>query len=245
MKVGVIGTGWGLRLIKTLDGLDAAPTLIYGHKNRGQLKQYTFTENIDEVFEVCDAVVVAVPPDLNIEMVRRAGKTNTNIFVEKPMASSLEEARIIVDIVNASGIVFMVGDCFCYLDNIDELRSIRTTHAISRIKRQSPVTKMNPYWNLAVHYIAVFNMLEIDDYAIELVLDKSFGAGVYSQMEFWNTSGEQIVFPVNGDYIAKELEHFLDCCRSGKTPLTNAEHGYEVIRQLSIRYGNIAGCLEA
>lgn len=243
MKVGVIGTGWGLRLIKTLVDMGIEPALVYGHKNREHLTYLNFTEDVDEVFDVCDAVVCAVPPHLNIEMVKKAGTASTGLFVEKPMASSLEEAGVIVEVINQSCITFMVGDCFCYSDNIDELRYMRITHAISRIKRQHPANQINPYWHLAVHHIALFTMLGIDIYAIELLLDKAFTTNGYNQMEFWGDNGQRITFSPTGDYVSNELKHFLYCCESREKPLTDAVHGCKVIKQLTERYGTIGQCL--
>lgn len=243
MKVGVIGTGWGARLIETLVKIDVEPALIYGHKNRERLKGYSFTENIDEVFEVCNTVVAAVPACVNSSLAVTAAKFNTNLFVEKPMAISVEDAEYIKQIIDESGITFMVGDCFCYLDNIDELRYTRITHAISRIKRQPSANLINPYWHLAVHHIALFAMLKIDVYAIELLLDEAFAANGYNQIEFWDVNGQRIVFSPAGDYVSNELKHFLYCCESGETPLTNAQHGLEVIKQLTERYGTIDQCL--
>ena len=81
MKVGVIGTGWGLRLIEELCVLDVVPHLIYGHKNRDKLERHNFTESVGKVFEQCDAVICAVPPHFNLEMVTKAALSNTNIFI--------------------------------------------------------------------------------------------------------------------------------------------------------------------
>ncbi len=243
MKVGVIGTGWGLRLIESLVKMDVEPYLIYGHRNREHLTYLNFTEDVDEVFDECDAVITAVPPKLNFDMACKAGITNTHIFFEKPMAASLEEAIHIAEIVTNYEIIAMVGHGFCYSDNIHELDDIWITHAIGSIKRQPSTRRMNPYWNLAVHQIALFTLLKIETYFIQLILDKSFDTGGHIHTEFWSADGMRIPFPITGDYITNELKHFLDCCESGETPLTNAEHGLEVIKQLTERYGTIDQCL--
>lgn len=243
MKVGVIGTGWGLRLIESLAKLDVKPIIVMGHKNRGKLQHLNFTEEVDEVFRICDSVITAVPPQFNLSMTSRASFYNTNLFVEKPMAISIDDADAIQKVVGKAGIVFMVGHCFCYASRIDKLKSIYLSHAIGSIKRQPPVKGINPFWHLAVHHIALFTLLEIETYFIEMVLDRSFKIGGHNSVRFWKSVGDRIDFPITGDYVTNELKHFLDCCASGETPLTNAEHGYKVIKQLTERYGNIDQCL--
>lgn len=243
MKVGVIGTGWGLRLILSLAKLGIIPELVYGHRNRNVLQHLTFTEEVGDVFRECDAVIAAVPPAVNLEMTTRAAYCNTSLFVEKPMAVSIDEADAIVKTVDKSGTVFAVGHCFCYSDGIDELKDIWLTHAIGSMKRQPPERQINPYWHLAVHQIALFTLLKVDTYFIQLILDKSFDTGGHVHIEFWDSFGMRRPFPITGDYITNELKHFLDCCESGETSLTNAEHGYNVIKQLTERYGTIDQCL--
>lgn len=243
MKVGVIGTGWGLRLILSLAKLGVVPELVYGHKNRNVLQHLNFTEDVDDVFRKCDAVICAVPPTANLIMTTRAAYYDTALFVEKPMAVSVDDADAIVKAVDKSGMVFAVGDCFCYSDSIDQLGICQVTHAEGRIKRQPPIAKINPFWHLAVHHVALFTLLNADSYAIELVLDRSFESKGHNQIELWDTNGARIIFPITGDHIANELKHFIDCRESGETPLTDAEHGYAVIKQLTERYGTIDQCL--
>lgn len=243
MKVGVIGTGWGLRLIESLGKLGVEPILVYGHQNRGKLLHLNFTEDVEEVFRVSDTVICAVPPTANLVMTTRAAYFDTALFVEKPMAVSVDDADAITKIVDKSGMIFAVGDCFCYLDGVSLIEDMLLTHAIGKIKREPSLNKINPYWNLAIHHVALFNMLEIDDYVIELILDKSFVTNGYNQIEFWDGNGQAISFPITGDYVTNELKGFLHCCESNIFSLTDELHGYSVIKQLTERYGTIDQCL--
>jgi predicted dehydrogenase len=56
-----------------------------------------------------DAVALATPNHLHAEQVEKAVKARKHIFVEKPIANTVAEARQMIKLVQATGLVFMVG----------------------------------------------------------------------------------------------------------------------------------------
>ena len=120
VKVAVVGTGGrGTDLIRKLSTIeraeivavcdDYAPHLKRGGDAAGpQAKQYL---RYDEMLrnEDIQAVIVAVPLYLHFEMCRQAIARGCDVFCEKTMCHSMEEARRLADLVRANRTVFQVG----------------------------------------------------------------------------------------------------------------------------------------
>lgn len=64
---------------------------------------------MDELKGKLDGIIVALPNNLHLEVTREAAKRNIAVLLEKPIADTVEEAEEIADIVNKSGIKFMVA----------------------------------------------------------------------------------------------------------------------------------------
>lgn len=56
-----------------------------------------------------DAVALVTPNHLHAEQVEKAVKARKHIFVEKPIANTVAEARVMVNLVKNTDLVFMVG----------------------------------------------------------------------------------------------------------------------------------------
>src|SRR4029079_563777 len=68
-----------------------------------------------------DAVVVAVPTVLHCEVVMHALDQGTSVLVEKPIASTEEEARQMIDAAKRAGVMLTVGHIERYNPAILEL----------------------------------------------------------------------------------------------------------------------------
>lgn len=56
-----------------------------------------------------DGVVLSTPNQLHLQQVKSAAASGKHVFVEKPLAPNVAEAREIVDLCEAAGITLMVG----------------------------------------------------------------------------------------------------------------------------------------
>ncbi|HYC40850.1 MAG TPA: Gfo/Idh/MocA family oxidoreductase [Chitinophagaceae bacterium] len=63
----------------------------------------------DELMEACDAVDVVAPTPNHFELCEKAIRKGRHVFVEKPLANTMEEARQLVQLAEESGIKFQVG----------------------------------------------------------------------------------------------------------------------------------------
>ena len=63
----------------------------------------------DSLLTECDAIDVVAPTNFHFELCEKAIKKGKHIFVEKPLANTMDEARQLVKLVEESGVKFQVG----------------------------------------------------------------------------------------------------------------------------------------
>jgi predicted dehydrogenase len=61
------------------------------------------------LIDACDAIDVVAPTNYHFEWCEKAIKKGKHVFVEKPLANTMEEARQLVKLAEESGIKFQVG----------------------------------------------------------------------------------------------------------------------------------------
>jgi predicted dehydrogenase len=65
--------------------------------------------DIDTLLNACDAIDVVAPTNYHFALCEKAIKKGKHIFVEKPLANTMDEARQLVKLAEESGIKFQVG----------------------------------------------------------------------------------------------------------------------------------------
>ncbi len=70
------------------------------------LKRFT---NAEELIESCDAVDIVAPTIYHFELCDLALRKGKHVFVEKPLANTMDEARILVKLATESNLKFQVG----------------------------------------------------------------------------------------------------------------------------------------
>ena len=116
LKIGVFGTGhlgkfhlnnWkeieDVGLVGFFDPDDAVAKEV---AEKYKLKRFT---NEDELIDACDAVDIVTPTQYHFPICEKAIKKSKHVFVEKPMANTMDEARTLVKLVKESNIKFQVG----------------------------------------------------------------------------------------------------------------------------------------
>ena len=63
----------------------------------------------DALMDACDAIDVVAPTTYHFEWCEKAIKKGKHVFVEKPLANTMNEARQLVNLVNESGVKLQVG----------------------------------------------------------------------------------------------------------------------------------------
>lgn len=70
-----------------------------------------------------DAVIISLPNFLHLESVQLALESGCNVFVEKPLARTVEECQQIADCAKKSGRKLMIGHCMRFLDPIEKIKA--------------------------------------------------------------------------------------------------------------------------
>ena len=116
LRVGVVGVGHlgrhHARILSTLDGakLTAVADVIAERatESAAAAGAHAVTDSRELLGEV-DAVTIAVPTELHLEIALPFLERGTSVLVEKPMARSLDEADRMIAAAGASGAVLAVG----------------------------------------------------------------------------------------------------------------------------------------
>lgn len=116
LKIGVFGVGhlgkfhlnnWkeipGIELVGFFDPNDAQALDV---QEKYSLKRFT---DVESLIDACDAVDIVAPTDHHFQLCQQAIRSGKHVFVEKPLAESLEEARELVKLAQESGIKCQVG----------------------------------------------------------------------------------------------------------------------------------------
>jgi UDP-N-acetylglucosamine 3-dehydrogenase len=117
LRVGVVGAGVmgsnHARVLAGLPGIDLAGVVDPLEAHRARLTQFTDCPTFDTLerllSEGVDAVTVAAPTHLHHEIALACIARKIHVLVEKPIASSVEEGRAIVDAAERTGVTLMVG----------------------------------------------------------------------------------------------------------------------------------------
>jgi predicted dehydrogenase len=116
IKVGVFGVGhlgkfhlnnWkeieGIKLVGFYDPSD----LIAGDVKKDYgLKRF---KNADDLIDASDAVDIVAPTTAHFELIKKAILKSKHVFVEKPLANTMDEAKEIVKLAKEANIKFQVG----------------------------------------------------------------------------------------------------------------------------------------
>ena len=116
LKIGVIGAGhlgkihlnnWaaieGVKLIGFCDTDDENAKIV---AEKYALPRFATTH---ELLDACDAVDIVAPTTFHFELCEAAIKKGKHVFVEKPLANTMDEARALVKLAKEANIKFQVG----------------------------------------------------------------------------------------------------------------------------------------
>jgi predicted dehydrogenase len=117
-RLGIIGLGYigkvhmqhGLKLANAnVESVaDISKKALKNARNAGVKKAFDNYEQLLKDPEI-DAVIIALPTHLHLQCVRRAAEERKHIFLEKPMARNVQEAREIILAAQRNSVKLMIG----------------------------------------------------------------------------------------------------------------------------------------
>ena len=175
MRVGVIGCGyWGSKHVRVLSELpevsdlvviDGRPPILAEMmaNHIGVLPRSSLGAALDDI----DALVVATPPETHAELAVEAIEAGKHVLVEKPMATTSRDARIMVESADRAGVVLAAGHTFVANDAVRALAELVGTGELGRLHYLDAARlslglyrhDVNVLWDLAAHDISITNLL--------------------------------------------------------------------------------------
>jgi predicted dehydrogenase len=173
VRLGVIGCGyWGPNLVRNFVEADGSEVrwicdLVPARTNAvsRRFPSIRATTRADEVINDpdVDAVVIATPVASHARLARQAMEAGKHVFIEKPMADSLAEARALQSMAAQRRLTLMVGHTFVYSAAVRKIREIMRAPAFgetyyydsTRVNLGLFQHDVNVLWDLAAHDLAV------------------------------------------------------------------------------------------
>ena len=116
LKVGVFGTGhlgkfhlnnWKeIKEVELVGFYDPNDAIAQEVAEKYQLRRFLDEE---ELMDACDAVDIVAPTNFHFDLCEKAIRKSKHVFVEKPLANTMSEAKELVNLVKESNIKLKVG----------------------------------------------------------------------------------------------------------------------------------------
>jgi predicted dehydrogenase len=177
IRIGVIGFGyWGPNLVRNfaeapgasvsfVSDLSAERLEIAARRYPG-IRTSTQARDLIESPEV-DAVVIATPVDTHFDLALAALQAGKHVLVEKPLASSSEQALRLVEEADRRRLVLMVDHTFAYSSPVAKMRELTAAGELGDIYYFDSVRinlglfqrDVNVLWDLAVHDLSIMDFV--------------------------------------------------------------------------------------
>lgn len=172
-RVGIIGLGyWGPNLVRTFDNITNVEVAAICDADLKRLGQVTArfrniygTDDATEILQdkTIDAVVIVTPTLTHYALAQQALACGKHVFVEKPLATSVEECETLIALSQKHGAVLLVGHIFLYNAAVIKLKEMIDSQALGKIYYISsdrlnlgPVRKdVSALWDLATHDVSI------------------------------------------------------------------------------------------
>ncbi|MEO8666632.1 MAG: Gfo/Idh/MocA family oxidoreductase, partial [Ignavibacteria bacterium] len=215
MNVGIIGFGyWGTNLVRNFSNLkevDLKIVVDQREERRHALSKLCptakFSTSVEELISDPEihAVVIATPVSTHFELAIRSLQNNKHVLIEKPMTSSSEEAKMLIDLAEKKKKVLMVDHTFLYTGAVQKMKELIENGDIGNIKYFDSTRinlglfqqDINVLWDLAPHDISILNFL---------VKEKPYSVNAYG-VSHTNNGIENIAY-INLNYDSGFIAHF-------------------------------------
>jgi predicted dehydrogenase len=166
LKVGVFGTGhlgkfhlnnWKLiREAEIVGFYDPNDETAAAVAEKYQIPRFTDPEKL---LELCDAVDIIAPTPFHFRLCEMAIRKGKHVFVEKPLANDMEEAKILLKLVKESNVKLQVGHverfnpAFLALEGVDLHPMFIEVHRLAEFNPRG--TEVSVILDLMIHDIDI------------------------------------------------------------------------------------------
>jgi predicted dehydrogenase len=180
MNIGIIGFGyWGPNLVRNFNAQPNCTIKAVADANPNRLaqinKQYPNVkalQNADDLLNdtEIDAVIIATPVFSHFPLAQKALQNGKHVLLEKPMASSVKECEILMDLAAQKGLTLMVDHTFLYTGAVEKIKATIDAGEIGKVKYIDSTRinlglfqpDINVLWDLAPHDLSILNYLHTE-----------------------------------------------------------------------------------
>ncbi|MFD3002754.1 Gfo/Idh/MocA family protein [Pontibacter toksunensis] len=177
VNVGIIGYGyWGPNLVRNFYAANDCCVKAVADARPERLQQlekvFPSIRGVKDAREIIydpgiDAVVIATPVSTHFTLARKALAEGKHVLIEKPMASSVEEAELLINLAEQKGVLLMVDHTFLYTGAVEKMRQLVDGQELGNIKYLDSTrinlglfqSDINVLWDLAPHDISILNYI--------------------------------------------------------------------------------------
>jgi predicted dehydrogenase len=110
-----------------------------------------------------DAVIIATPVFTHFDLAKKALLNGKHVLLEKPMASSVKECEILVELAQQKGLVLMVDHTFLYTGAVEKIKDVIDSGQLGNVKYIDSTRinlglfqpDINVLWDLAPHDLSI------------------------------------------------------------------------------------------
>ncbi|CAA7613652.1 Predicted dehydrogenase and related protein [Candidatus Terasakiella magnetica] len=173
INVGVIGFGyWGPNLVRNFSASGRTNMVAVCDLDPKRLavaaRSYPAIRTTTDVKELLaagdiDAVAISTPVQHHFELAMAALKAGKHVLVEKPMASTAEECRLLIEEAARRKLTLMVDHTFIYTPAVQKMRDLVQSGELGEVYYYDSVRvnlglfqhDVNVLWDLAVHDLSI------------------------------------------------------------------------------------------
>ena len=173
LNIALVGCGyWGPNLIRNFNSFAECRVKKACDIDKERLKHikslYPDVEIVSEFEHLIhdtdiDAIAIATPVRFHFEMAKKSLSTGMHTFIEKPMASSADECRELVEIAQRNSLTLMVGHTYIYSAPIQKIKELIDSGELGELQYISArrlnlglfQKDINVAWDLAPHDISI------------------------------------------------------------------------------------------
>jgi predicted dehydrogenase len=175
--IGVIGYGyWGPNLVRNFANSESSRLIAVSDLDPAKLAvskrlypQIVTTANFRHLLQhpQIDAVAVATPVHTHFDLALAALRAGKHVLVEKPLATSSDQVRLLIDEADRRNLTLMVDHTFLYTPAVQKIRELLLENVLGDIYYYDSIrsslglfqSDVNVVWDLAVHDISIIQYI--------------------------------------------------------------------------------------
>ncbi len=177
IRIGIIGYGyWGPNLVRNFVEAPDTQVIAVADKSTERLqvlnRRYPGVQAVSDHREILrnpniDAVAISTPVSTHFPLAMEALQAGKHVLVEKPMTTSSDEARRLIDEASRRKLVLMVDHTFVYTGAVRKMRQLIEDGCLgdlyyydsTRVNLGLFQRDVNVIWDLAVHDLSIMDYL--------------------------------------------------------------------------------------